>query len=41
METPFFSVIIPAWNAATTLHETLDSIAEQNDPSTAGGYRRR
>ena len=33
METPFFSVIIPAWNAATTLHETLDSIAEQNDPS--------
>lgn len=33
MEAPFFSVIIPAWNAATTLHETLDSIAEQNDLS--------
>ncbi|RWL45225.1 MAG: glycosyltransferase family 2 protein [Mesorhizobium sp.] len=33
METPYFSVIIPAWNAATTLHETLDSIAEQNDLS--------
>ncbi|TIV21539.1 MAG: glycosyltransferase family 2 protein, partial [Mesorhizobium sp.] len=33
METPYFSVIIPAWNAATTLHETLDSIAEQNDHS--------
>ena len=33
MGTPFFSVIIPAWNASATLHETLDSIAEQNDHS--------
>ena len=33
MGAPFFSVIIPAWNASATLHETLDSIVEQNDHS--------
>lgn len=31
MGAPFFSVVIPAWNASATLHQTLDSIAEQND----------
>ena len=31
MGKPFFSVVIPAWNAADTLGQTLDSIAGQTD----------
>lgn len=30
MQTPFFSVVIPAYNAAHSLHETLDSVRQQS-----------